>query len=99
VTSNVGADANRAFAWAPARRLDHHLRSSEARAILGGGGKFFGASRGLGYMIASAASGYRADVMVVGVLVLMTLSLALTFSVQAVEARLTRWRPEAAKTF
>ena len=76
------------------------LRLAIGRAILGVVvGEFFGASSGLGYMIASATSGYRADVMFAGVLVLMALSLALTLSVQAVEARLTRWRPEATKTF
>ncbi len=76
------------------------LRLAIGRAILGVVvGEFFGASRGLGYMIASAASGYRADQMFAGVLVLMALSLALTFAVKAVERRLTRWRPETAKTF
>ena len=76
------------------------LRLAIGRAILGVVvGEFFGASRGLGYMIAAAASNYRADVMFAGILVLMILSLALTFSVQAVEARLTRWRPEATKSF
>lgn len=76
------------------------LRLAIGRAILGVVvGEFFGASRGLGYMIAAAASSYRADVMFAGVLVLMTLSLALTFSVKAVEARLTRWRADATKTF
>jgi hypothetical protein len=63
------------------------LRLAIARAILGVVVcEFFGASRRLGYMIASASSGYRADVMFAGVLVLMALSSALTFSVQAVEA-------------
>lgn len=76
------------------------LRLAIGRAILGVVvGEFFGASRGLGYMIAAAASAYRADVMFVGILVLMALSLALTLSVKALEGRLTRWRPEAAKTF
>src|SRR5262245_14597092 len=76
------------------------LRLAIGRAVLGVVvGEFFGASKGLGFMIASAASSYRADVMFAGVLVLMALSLVLTFSVQAVEARLTRWRPEAAKPF
>ncbi len=76
------------------------LRLAIGRAILGVVvGEFFGASRGLGYMIAAAASNYRADVMFAGILVLMILSLALTFSVQAVEGRLTRWRPEATKSF
>jgi NitT/TauT family transport system permease protein len=76
------------------------LRLAIGRAILGVVvGEFFGASRGLGFMIATAASSYRPDVMFVGVFVLMALSLALTFSVQALEARVTRWRPEATKTF
>jgi len=76
------------------------LRLAIGRAILGVVvGEFFGASRGLGYMIASAASGYRADVMFAGVLVFMALSLGLTLSVKALETRLTRWRPQATKTF
>ena len=76
------------------------LRLAIGRAILGVVvGEFFGASRGLGYLIASAASNYQPDVMFAGVGVFMVLSLLLTFSVQAVESRLTRWRPEAAKTF
>ncbi len=76
------------------------LRLAIGRAILGVVvGEFFGASRGLGYMIASAASNYKVDVMFAGVIVFMALSLVLTFSVKAVESRLTRWRPEAAKTF
>jgi len=76
------------------------LRLAIGRAILGVVvGEFFGASRGLGYLIASAASGYRADVMFAGVLVLMALSLGLTLSVKALETRLTRWRPQATKTF
>jgi NitT/TauT family transport system permease protein len=76
------------------------MRLAIGRAILGVVvGEFFGASRGLGYLIASAASGYKPDVMFAGVAVFMAFSLALTFSVQAVESRLTRWRPEAAKAF
>jgi NitT/TauT family transport system permease protein len=76
------------------------LRLAIGRAILGVVvGEFFGASRGLGYLIASAASNYQPDVMLAGVGVFTALSLILTFSVQAVESRLTRWRPEAAKTF
>ncbi len=76
------------------------LRLAIGRAILGVVvGEFFGASRGLGYLIASAASNYAVDVMFAGVLVFMALSLLLTLLVQALEARLTRWRPEPAKTF
>jgi ABC-type nitrate/sulfonate/bicarbonate transport system permease component len=59
----------------------------------------FGASQGLGYLIAWAASSYRVDVMFASVLVFMGLSLLLILSVKLLEARLARWRPEAAKTF
>lgn len=76
------------------------LRLAIGRAILGVVvGEFFGASRGLGYMIASAASNYKVDVMFAGVIIFMALSLFLTLSVKALEARLTRWRPDASKTF
>lgn len=76
------------------------LRLAIGRAILGVVvGEFFGASRGLGYMIASAASTYRADVMFAGVLVFMALSLILTLSLKALETRLTRWRPQDTKSF
>lgn len=76
------------------------LRLAIGRAILGVVvGEFFGASRGLGFLIASAASNYKPDVMFAGVIVFMALSLLLTLSVQAVEARLARWRPQDTKAF
>lgn len=76
------------------------LRLAIGRAVLGVVvGEFVGASRGLGYLIAAAASSYRADVMFAGILVLTALSLALTLSVKAVETRLSRWRADSAKTF
>jgi ABC-type nitrate/sulfonate/bicarbonate transport system permease component len=76
------------------------LRLAIGRAILGVVvGEFFGASQGLGYMIASAASNYKVDVVFVGVAIFMALSVILTFSVKALESRLASWRPETAKTF
>ncbi len=76
------------------------LRLAIGRAILGVVvGEFFGASEGLGYMIASAATNYQVDVVFVGVAIFMALSLALTLSVKKIESRLARWRPEAAKRF
>ena len=76
------------------------LRLAIGRAILGVVvGEFFGASRGLGYLIASAASNYKVDVMFAGILVFMGFSLLLTLSVKSLETRLTRWRPDATKTF
>ena len=62
-------------------------------------GEFFGSSKGLGYMIASAATNYKVDVVFVGVAIFMGLSLILTLSVKKLESNLTRWRPEQAKTF
>jgi len=76
------------------------LRLAIGRAILGVVvGEFFGASRGLGYMIASAATNYKVDVVFVGVAIFMALSLVLTLAVKRLEARLASWRPEPAKTF
>jgi len=76
------------------------LRLAIGRAILGVVvGEFFGASQGLGYMIASAASNYKVDVVFVGVTIFMGLSLILTMSVKGLESRLASWRPETAKTF
>jgi NitT/TauT family transport system permease protein len=76
------------------------LRLAIGRAILGVVvGEFFGASEGLGFMIASAATNYKVDVVFVGVAIFMGLSLILTLSVKKIESKLTRWRPEEAKTF
>ena len=76
------------------------LRLAIGRAILGVVvGEFFGSSEGLGYMIASAATNYKVDVVFVGVGIFMALSVILTLAVKHLESRLARWRPETAKTF
>ena len=76
------------------------LRLAIGRALLGVVvGEFFAASRGLGYMIANAATNYKVDVVFVGVAIFMGLSLILTLPVKKIESKLTRWRPEEAKTF
>jgi NitT/TauT family transport system permease protein len=76
------------------------LRLAIGRAILGVVvGEFFGSSQGLGYMIASAASNYKVDVVFVGVAIFMALSVILTLAVKRLESRLASWRPETAKTF
>ena len=76
------------------------LRLAIGRAILGVVvGEFFGSSQGLGYMIASAATNYKVDVVFVGVFIFMALSVILTFAVKQLESRLASWRPETAKTF
>jgi len=76
------------------------LRLAIGRAILGVVvGEFFGSSQGLGFMIASAASNYKVDVVFVGVAIFMGLSLILTMSVKGLESRLATWRPETTKSF
>jgi NitT/TauT family transport system permease protein len=76
------------------------LRLAIGRAILGVVvGEFFGSSQGLGYMIASAATNYKVDVVFVGVAIFMALSVILTLAVKQLESRLANWRPETAKTF
>jgi NitT/TauT family transport system permease protein len=76
------------------------LRLAIGRAILGVVvGEFFGSSQGLGYMIASAATNYKVDVVFVGVTIFMALSVILTLAVKRLESRLASWRPETAKTF
>ena len=76
------------------------LRLAIGRAILGVVvGEFFGSSHGLGYMIASAATNYKVDVVFVGVAIFMAMSVLLTLAIKQLESRLASWRPEAAKTF
>jgi ABC-type nitrate/sulfonate/bicarbonate transport system permease component len=76
------------------------LRLAIGRAILGVVvGEFFGSSQGLGYMIASAATNYKVDVVFVGVAIFMALSVILTLAVKQLESRLASWRPETAKSF
>jgi ABC-type nitrate/sulfonate/bicarbonate transport system permease component len=76
------------------------LRLAIGRAILGVVvGEFFGSSQGLGYMIASAATNYKVDVVFVGVAIFMALSVILTLAVKQLESHLASWRPETAKTF
>ena len=76
------------------------MRLAIGRAILGVVvGEFFGASEGLGFMIASAATNYKVDVVFVGVAIFMGLSLILTLSVKKIETHLNRWRSDEVKTF
>jgi NitT/TauT family transport system permease protein len=76
------------------------LRLAIGRALLGVVvGEFFASSRGLGFMIAGAATNYKVDVVFVGVAIFMGLSLALTHLVKKLESRLSRWRPDEVKTY
>jgi NitT/TauT family transport system permease protein len=76
------------------------LRLAIGRAVLGVVvGEFFGATRGIGAMMAKAASAYQTDVVFVGVAIFMGMSLIFTFTVKKIESNLNRWRPETVKTF
>jgi len=76
------------------------LRLAIGRAVLGVVvGEFFGASKGLGFMIATAATNYKVDVVFAGVAIFMGISLILTMAVKKIESNLGRWRPEEVKTF
>ncbi|MBI2088685.1 MAG: ABC transporter permease [Deltaproteobacteria bacterium] len=76
------------------------LRLAIGRAILGVVvGEFYGATKGLGAMMARAASAYQVDVVFVGVAIFMAVSLIFTLTVKKIESKLTRWRPEAVKSF
>lgn len=76
------------------------LRLAIGRAVLGVVvGEFFGATKGLGAMMARAASAFQVDVVFVGVAIFMGISLIFTFTVKKIESNLSRWRPEQVKTF
>lgn len=76
------------------------LRLAIGRAILGVVvGEFFAATKGLGSMMARAASAYQVDVVFVGAAIFMGISLIFTVAVKKIEANLSRWRPEEVKTF
>jgi NitT/TauT family transport system permease protein len=71
------------------------LRLAIGRAVLGVVvAEFFGSESGLGVMMVQAAGRYQVDVVFSGLIVFAALSLALTWMVQLLENRLSRWRPQ-----
>jgi len=76
------------------------LRLAIGRAVLGVVvGEFFGSSEGLGFIMAAAAGNYQVDIVFAGLILFMSLSLAMTMGVKRIESRLSQWRPEGVKTF
>ena len=77
------------------------LRLAIGRAILGiVVAEFFGGTtKGLGVIMVDAAGKFQVDVVFVGLVLFMTLSLIMVGIVKAIENRLTRWRPQLVKTF
>jgi ABC-type nitrate/sulfonate/bicarbonate transport system permease component len=73
------------------------LRLAIGRAVLGVVvAEFFGSESGLGVMMVQAAGRYQVDVVFSGLIVFAVLSLVLTWMVQLLENRLSRWRPQRA---
>ncbi|HEX3971054.1 MAG TPA: ABC transporter permease [Stellaceae bacterium] len=71
------------------------LRLAIGRAVLGVVvSEFFGSDQGLGVMMVQAASQYKVNIVFAGMIVFMTLSLAMTWLVKMLESRLSRWRPQ-----
>lgn len=71
------------------------LRLAIGRAVLGVVvSEFFGSDQGLGVMMVQAASQYKVNIVFAGMIVFMTLSLAMTSVVKLLESRLGRWRPQ-----
>lgn len=71
------------------------LRLAIGRAVLGVVvSEFFGSDQGLGVMMVQAASQYKVNIVFAGMIVFMTLSLAMTSLLKLLESRLGRWRPQ-----
>ena len=77
------------------------LRLAIGRAVLGiVVAEFFGGTaKGLGVIMVDASGKFHVDIVFVGVLLFMALSLIMTGFVKVLENRLSRWRPQVVKTF
>jgi NitT/TauT family transport system permease protein len=53
----------------------------------------YGATQGLGYLIAVAGARFQTDKVMVGILLIASLGIALTELLRAIERRFERWRP------
>src|SRR5215470_628592 len=56
-------------------------------------GEMYGATQGLGYLIAVAGSRFQTDKVMVGIILIAGLGVALTELLRAIERRFERWRP------
>lgn len=76
------------------------LRLAIGRAVLGVVvAEFFGSEDGLGVMMVNAASKYQVDLVFAGLILFAVLSLVMTWAVQLIENRLSRWRPQALREY
>jgi NitT/TauT family transport system permease protein len=56
-------------------------------------GEMYGASQGLGYLIAVAGARFQTDKVMVGIILIATLGVAMTELLRYIERRFERWRP------
>jgi len=56
-------------------------------------GEMYGATQGLGYLIAVAGARFQTDRVMVGIILIAALGVALTELLRAIERRFERWRP------
>jgi NitT/TauT family transport system permease protein len=56
-------------------------------------GEMYGATQGLGYLIAVAGARFQTDRVMVGIILIAGLGVALTELLRAIERRFERWRP------
>lgn len=77
------------------------LRLAIGRAILGiVVAEFFGGTtQGIGVIMVDAAGKFQVDVVFVGLILFMVISLIMTAIVKVIENRLSSWRPAKVKTF
>ncbi len=57
-------------------------------------GEMYGATQGLGYLIAVAGARFQTDRVMVGIILIAALGIALTQLLRAIERRFERWRPD-----
>jgi ABC-type nitrate/sulfonate/bicarbonate transport system permease component len=58
-------------------------------------GEMFGATQGLGFLIAVAGARFQTDRLMVGIIIIAAAGMAMTQMLRAIERRFERWRPTA----
>jgi NitT/TauT family transport system permease protein len=75
------------------------LRTAVPYAVIGAViGEYIGASEGLGYFILYASQTYDAPSLFAGIIILVAIVFAVNFALDALEARVIRWRKAAGQT-
>ena len=70
------------------------LRLGLAHALVGiVVGEMYGATHGIGFLIAVAGARFQTDKVMVGIIIIASLGIALTQLLRLIERRFERWRP------